>query len=325
MSRPPHRALLALAAGGLCAAATGFPAGPAGASGQVCEGLVIDDGNGGAALVQAAQVAPGSSDLDALGAAGDSVTQNDSGLVCGINGYPANALANCTNTANGLYFYWSYWQGNPSTNTWTYPGIGPAGHPVESGQTYVQGWRYQDPGPASPSAGKPSVSPAAAFAQACPGVTPVAPSSGGGGTSGGGGSGSGSTVTTTAAAPGASSSPTGSTPTPAGSGPSSSGASKTTPPTSASSQTAPASATGPASTAGVGAGQSTTTTTRGAAARTKQRGGASTLALSDTAHSHGAGSDPALPIIVVAVLIALLGGAAWLRWRRRPGEEPGEG
>ena len=57
----------------------------------------------------------------------------------------------------------------------------------------------------------------------------------------------------------------------------------------------------------------------------KQRGGASTLALSDTAHGHGAGGDPALPIIVVAVLIALLGGAAWLRWRRRPGEEPGEG
>lgn len=322
MDRPCHRALFALVglvAGGLCAAASVFPAGPAGASGQVCEGVVIDDGNASAPGVQVAQVAPGSSDLDALQAAGDTFTQNDSGLVCGINGYPANALQNCTNTANGLYYYWSYWQGNPSTNTWTYPGIGPAGHPVETGQTYVQGWRYQNPGPSNPSAPKPSVSPAAAFAQACPGVTPVAPSSGGGSTpSGGGGTGSGA-VATTAPAPPAVSSPAGSTPAapaPAtGAGRSPGGSSKSTP---SSSTTAPASA-------GGGAVQSTTTTSAPGSARAKSTATASTLALSDPAHHQGGGNNPALPIIVVAVIIGLLGAAAWLRWRRRPGEEPGEG
>ena len=190
-----------LVVGGLAVAT--LPATPAVASGQVCEGIVLDDGNGSAAAVQAGQVAPGASDLEALSAAGDTVAQNDSGLVCAIDNYPANGLANCTATSGGDYYYWSYWSGDPYTNTWTYAEIGPSEHTVTDGQTYVQGWRYQDPGPSGPSATKPSVTPAAAFAQACPGVTPVAPSSGGGGSgSGGGGSGSGgSTPTTTAPTP----------------------------------------------------------------------------------------------------------------------------
>ena len=200
-SRPGLLAAACLVVGGLAVAT--LPATPAVASGQVCEGIVLDDGNGSAAAVQAGQVAPGASDLEALSAAGDTVAQNDSGLVCAIDNYPANGLANCTATSGGDYYYWSYWSGDPYTNTWTYAEIGPSEHTVTDGQTYVQGWRYQDPGPSGPSATKPSVTPAAAFAQACPGVTPVAPSSGGGGSgSGGGGSGSGgSTPTTTAPTP----------------------------------------------------------------------------------------------------------------------------
>jgi hypothetical protein len=44
------------------------------------------------------------------------------------------------------------------------------------------------------------------------------------------------------------------------------------------------------------------------------------LAASDTA-AHGQGGDSALPIIIVALVVLALGGAAWFRWRRRPAEE----
>ncbi len=173
--RPPLRTGLlvvaGLAIGGLVTSAV--PAGPALASGQVCEGVVVDEGTGAAPAPQTAEVAPGASDLDALDAAGDTATQNSSGLVCAINAYPPNGLQACLNTAGSLYYYWSYWEGDPATNTWTYAPVGPAEHTVSAGQTYVEGWRYQDPGPDGPSATKPSVTPAAAFAQACPGVTPV--------------------------------------------------------------------------------------------------------------------------------------------------------
>jgi hypothetical protein len=312
-----HAGLLAaagLVVGGLAVAT--IPAMPAVASGQVCEGIVLDDGNGSAAAVQAGQVAPGTSDLEALSAVGDTVAQNDSGLVCAIDNYPANGLASCTATSGGDYYYWSYWSGDPYTNTWTYAEIGPSEHTVTDGQTYVQGWRYQDPGPSGPSATKPSVTPAAAFAQACPGVTPVAPSSGGGG-SGSGGSGSGSggstpttnsptpTTTQTTVAKAPESPPP---PTPAGAH--ASGGTTTT--TRAASGAAPPGAT---------ASTSTTTTAVGSHPRPTARSTNAKLAASDAAAQRHSGGNAALPIVIVALLIALLGAAAWFRWRRRPGEE----
>ncbi len=185
-----------LAAGGLVVATA--PAVPALASGQVCAGIVIDSGPGGpATLTQGASVAPGSSDLDLLNAAGDSFKPNDSGLVCLINGYPPSGLQNCLQAAHGLFYYWSYWEGDPATNTWTYAAVGPAEHTVEAGQSYVEGWRYQDPGPASPAAAKPSVTPTAAFAQACLKVPPPTTTTTTAGASGA----AGSSTTTTAAAP----------------------------------------------------------------------------------------------------------------------------
>jgi hypothetical protein len=315
-----HAGLLA-AAGfvvGSLAVAT-LPATPAVASGQVCEGIVLDDGNASAAVVQAAAVAPGSSDLEALSAAGDTVAQNDSGLVCAIDDYPANGLANCTATSGSDYYYWSYWLGDPYTNTWTYAEIGPSEHAVSAGQTYVQGWRYQDPGPSGAAAPKPSVTPAAAFAQACPGVTPVAPTSGGGASgSGGGGPGTGgttsaSTTTTPAPTPTTTLTTVATEPrTPPPSIPAGPRASGTTTTTRASGEPAPPGATG-----------STSTTTTGVGLHprpTATPAGAKLAAADDADHGHS-GDNAALPIVVVALLIALLGAAAWFRWRRRPGEE----
>jgi hypothetical protein len=305
--------------------------GPAGAavaaSGQVCLGVVIDDGpnsteqNWAPVAAQGAQVAPGTSDLQAMATAGDTPIENNSGLVCAINNFPADGLDNCLSLKDGQYFYWSYWEGDPYTNTWTYANAGPASHTVSSGQTYVEGWRFQDPGPDNQSATKPSVTPAAAFAQGCPGVQPVpAGGSGGSGGSGGGGGGSGSggssgggsspgspgpsaSATTTTAVAGSGSGPRHGSGAPATSG---SGTTTTT-------------HLGKGGPAPAGGAQSTTTTSSEKSPATKGDGRA---ALSD-ARSHGAsgGGDPALPIVIVAAVIVLLAGLAWWRWRRRPVEE----
>jgi hypothetical protein len=190
---------------------------------------------------------------------------------------------------------------------------------VTAGQSYVEGWRYQNPGPDSPSAAPPSVTPAVAFAEAC-GLATWVPASGGGGAgstgggAGGGAPGSGGSVSTSA--------PPASPATPHA-GPAAGAAAPTT--------GAPHAAPG-----------ATTTTSRGTAGPNQRHAGGSTstsapstsrapqsksktkptkLAASNAAAHRGSGGDTALPIVLVAVLIGLLGGAAWLRWRRKPAEE----
>jgi hypothetical protein len=302
--------------------------GPAGAaaaaSGQVCMGVVIDDGGypgSGSAAVQAADVGSGSTDLQALQAAGDTVYQNNSGLVCAIDDgtgeVPSNGVQNCLASSGSGFDYWSYWEGDPYTNTWTYASIGPAEHSVSSGQTYVEGWRFQNPGPDNATAPKPAVTPSVAFAQACPGVQPVPfGGSGGGRSSGGGGSvGTGGGSPPATPNPSASATPTtavsggdpASPKTAPGGGPtnSRSGTTTTSPPGSG--------ANGPAT-----HGASTTTTSAGSGVR--REGGKAALA-NPRGHGTSGGGAAALPIVVVAGLILLLGSLAWWRWRRRPLEE----
>jgi hypothetical protein len=297
------------------------------ANGQVCMGIVIDDGpnssepDWSAVAVQGANVPPGTSDLQAMSTAGDTATQNDSGLVCAINNFPADGLQNCLNTSGDLYYYWSYWEGDPYTNTWTYANVGPASHTVGSGQTYVEGWRYQDPGPDSPSATKPSVSPSAAFAQACPGVTPVPSGSTGGSGGSGGGGGDFGGGTPDGGAPSESDNSPGSSTTPSV-GPTSS--TPTTKPASGGATTT-TTTTRPGSGAGSTPSPSHVTTTTFGPVSTpisEARSPGSKAALaSSRQHSAAGGGDPALPIVVVVGVILLLGGLAWWRWRRRPVEE----
>jgi hypothetical protein len=313
-----HRGLLVavgLAAAGLATAIA--PAVPALASGQVCAGIVIDDGTGGGAPVsQGASVPPGSSDLDLLSAAGDTFTQNDSGLICAINNYPPNGLENCLDAAHGLFYYWSYWEGDPTTNTWTYANVGPSEHTVTAGQSYVEGWRYQDPGPDSPDATKPSVKPAKAFARACSGGSSSPPPSGGGT----GGGGSGGPVTSTTGAP--ATSPATSTARSGSNVPAPVADSSASQPSAGTSTTSASSGTTGTRSARTGAqSQSTTTvqsapTTEPASKRTPGN-----LALASAAHTSSSGGDPALPIVLIALLIGLIGAASWFKWRRRPAEE----
>ncbi len=296
---------LGLAASGLLVAAN--PAVPAFASGPVCAGIVIDDGTGGAPLTQGASVPSGSSDLDLLKAAGDTFTPNDSGLVCAINGYPVNGSDNCLRAHHGLFYYWSYWEGDPATNTWTYANVGPGEHTVTAGQSYVEGWRYQDPGPDSPAATKPSVTPAAAFAQACQRVPPTTTTT----TAAARGRGGSSATTTTSAAP------TLWSPTTAviGTGP---GTPRNTP----GSPAAAAATTTTTTRSRHGAGDTSNSTTSTSASETQPKPKTSSeLALASPAAHRVSGGDSALPLIVVAVIITMLGVLAWLWWRRRPAEE----
>jgi len=62
-----------------------------------------------------------------------------SGLLCGIDGFPATG---CGEPHNGHYSYWSYWHG--SGGAWTYANIGPATSRVDPG--VVEGWRWQPDG-----------------------------------------------------------------------------------------------------------------------------------------------------------------------------------
>ena len=92
-------AALALSFGGLTALALSMSAGADG--GQVCMGVVVDDGSGGTPSVSAANVDPGTDDLQAMADAGENPTQNGSKLVCQINGYPADGLSNCLRAKKG--------------------------------------------------------------------------------------------------------------------------------------------------------------------------------------------------------------------------------
>lgn len=303
-------AALSLSVAGLTGLALPVSAGASG--GQVCMGVVIDDGSGAAPAVQAANVTPDStSDLQAMSTAGDVVTQNNSGLVCAINNYPANGLDDCLSAKRGKFFYWSYWQGDPDTNTWTYASVGPASHDVGAGQDYVEGWRYQDPGPDNPTAPPPSVAPAVAFAQACSVTTTTTTNGGNGGGSGGGRRSRGSAPTTA---------PTTQPTTGASSGTTRHGGKTGAQAVASTTTSKPSGSSAPPSSQ---ASTSTTTssTAAGAGSHSKSATSPTKLAAADTA-SHGqSGGDPVLPIIIVALIIMLLGGAAWFRWRRRPAEE----
>jgi hypothetical protein len=334
-------AVLALSVGGLTALALSVSAGAA--SGQVCMGVVIDAGSGSAPLVQAANVAPGTtSDLQAMSTAGDTFAQNNSGLVCAINNYPANGVENCLSAQKGQFFYWSYWQGNPDTNTWTYASVGPASHDVGAGQDYVEGWRYQDPGPDNPTAPPPTVTPTAAF-QACATTSTPTTSGGGSGSSGGGG-GSGAPAPSTDPTTAPTTQPTtavasGSVPPVSGHGIAPTTCPKGPPPsTSTTTSSAPPRTSTTTSTTAVGAcpksaaraapppaPSSTSTTvsgtTVGVRSQQKVQTSPARVAEAETSARGQGGGAPVWPIIIVAVVILLLGSVSWYRWARRPAEE----
>jgi hypothetical protein len=136
------------------------------AASEVYVAVVVDFGGGSApaAITKCVAVPSSDTDADALAAAvgSDNVAYNDTGLVCAIDGYPVNGVQDCTATSGSEYYYWSYWHG--SSGSWSYANDGPGGQTVAAGD--VEGWRYEDPGPASPAADSPSPTPD--YARICP-------------------------------------------------------------------------------------------------------------------------------------------------------------
>ncbi len=271
--------------------------------------VVVDFGHGSSTttMSKCVPVASNAHDSDALAAAVGSadVLYSDSGLLCAIDGYPADGAQNCgQGVGSGDYDFWSYWHG--ASGSWVYASDGPAEQSVANPADDVEGWRFQVDEPASPSDPPPSVAPS--YAQICNAATEVPPP----------GSPPLSTTTTTsvATAPG----PAPVTPTTAkanatpGPGVASPNAVHPDPRTGATTTTGPGSTT---TTSVPGTTNSAPDARHGSSDRRPAE--AAAAAAHDV--SGGGSSGAALPVVLIAVVVAALGGFALFRWRRRPAEE----
>jgi hypothetical protein len=279
--------------------------------------VVVDFGNGSSlsTVSKCVPVASNGHDADALAAAvgSDNVAYASSGLLCGIDNYPANGVQNCgESVGSGDYDYWSYWHG--ATGTWVYANDGPGEQPVSSPADDVEGWRFQLNEPDAPGSPPPDVTPS--YAQICNASTEVPPPQGPSAPAA-----AATTTTNPPAAPAAPSvTPTTaktSTGAPPGAAPGAAVSTKST------------SSNAPATTTTTAAGTTTTTLAPGGSGGTNRTGShgssdahRSAVASAPLRVSSGRGpSSSLLPVIVVAVIVAALGGFALFRWRRRPAEE----
>jgi hypothetical protein len=321
------------------------------AAAEIYVAVVVDFGGGPGsptAIVDCVTVPSGSTDAQALADAVDQETAySNSGLLCAIEGYPPNGVSNCDASSGQDYYYWSYWHG--STGSWVYANDGPAEQVVAPGD--VEGWRFEDPGPANPSAAKPG--PAPEYAAICPQAagattttspatsvttTTAAPRAGGGtpdttgpgggsGTTGPGGgsgttgSGTGSSPTTVpAAAGGGGGGPSTASTTPA-IGPGTGGTGGSTAPGGGAKAAAGSK---PAGAASSDHGHPSRTAPRPAIrGPTAHRGrpGRPGRALGDVGGARAPGGTDPWPLAVTGVIVLALGAGALLRWRRRQGAQ----
>jgi hypothetical protein len=284
--------------------------------------VVVDFGSGSSmsSVSKCVPVASNAHDSDALAAAvgAGNVAYSNSGLLCSIDNYPVNGVQNCgESVGSGNFDYWSYWHG--SSGSWVYANDGPAEHSVASQADDVEGWRFQVDQPDNSSDPPPGVAPS--YAQICNASTEVPPAQ---------------------------------TPPPAT--PTTAASASPTPPSAAAATgkagTGPALATTPTTAAGTrpksgvstkaAAAGATTTTTRLGSGNTASGGGSarsasgangargaqgssstdqSIAASAASSHSGRGGSSDVLPVILIAAVVAALGGLALFRWRRRPAEE----
>jgi len=138
----------------------GFGVPCAAAAGQVRAWLVVDfgdlPGSPGGVRTVCVTVSEGSTAIAVLQAGVGGLRWHSSGLLCAIGGYPAPP--ECGSRTPSGYRYWSYWHGGSS---WDYAGSGPDSRRVRDGD--VEGWHFvsgkgnpTDPPPgASPSSGCP--------------------------------------------------------------------------------------------------------------------------------------------------------------------------
>jgi hypothetical protein len=277
--------------------------------------VVVDFGSGSSmsTVSKCVPVASNAHDADALAAVvgSDNVAYASSGLLCAIDNYPANGVQNCgESVGSGDYDYWSYWHG--ATGTWVYANDGPAEQPVSIPADDVEGWMFQLNEPDTPGDPPPDVTPS--YAQICNASTEVPPPQG----------------PSAPPPPAATTTTTATTNAPAA---------PSVAPTTAKTSTGADPGAGVSTKSKSGNALATTTTT--ASGKTTTTLASSGSGGTDRTGSHGSpdahrsvvasapsrgglGRGPSnnlLPVILVAAVVAALGGFALFRWRRRPAEE----
>jgi hypothetical protein len=110
----------------------------------------------------------------------------DSGLLCGIDGFPGTG---CPVNSGGTYAYWAYFNG--SGGVWSYGHDNPFVRRMVDGE--IMGWRYST-GSSEGDAPMPRISPTSSLFPALAPPPTAAPPSGGGAGGAGGGSGGGSST-----------------------------------------------------------------------------------------------------------------------------------
>lgn len=273
----------------------------ASAASDIYVAVVIDFGSGSSTktVEQCVPVPANGTDADAL-SVDNSVGYNNTGLVCSIDGYPANGTQECTRSKGSEYYFWSYWHG--SSGSWSYAENGPAGETVSPGD--VEGWMYQNPGPANPTAPPPG--PAPDYAQICgTGTTTTTVST--------------TTPTSTTTTSGTSTTPTSTA------GTSHTGTSTTSPGTKPNVPTTSGGGGGPKGSSAASTTTTTTTASPSGSSSSHSPSHRSThpdpSAQSARHSSRGSGGSPLLPLVLVALIIAALAIGAVVLWRRRPAEE----
>jgi hypothetical protein len=266
--------------------------------------VVVDFGSGSSlsSVSKCVPVPLSGHDSDALAAAVGqaNVAYNNSGLLCAIDNYPANGVQTCgQGVGNGDYDYWSYWHG--SSGSWVYANDGPTEQSVSSPSDDVEGWRFQVDEPDNPTDPPPGLSPS--YAQICNASTEVPPPAS-----------PSPTVTTTSTSPPSATTTTG------GETPPRPGSISAPTTTQARVGAAPKSAAPNSTTTSVGAGSGTPGGT-GPATHTTPGEHPAALASSAPHHTAGGSGSTLLPVVLVAAVVAVLGGVAFFRWRRRPAEE----
>ena len=263
---------------------------------SVAVAFVVDFGGGAAPVVGCVKVPSGTNGYQALAAftaqeQEQAPTYNASQLLCSINGIPGSG---CGQTVSGGYVYWSYWEA--TSGSWAYANTG-AFAAVQPGD--VQGWRFENPGKANPTDPPPAAAPdytaiCGALTASSTTTAPAGPSAGAGPTTGS------AAVTPGGSAPAA---PSAGSAGPAGS----TGSAGTTPPASQ----GKTSSGSPGSTVPVAG-------SHGAAPVTRSTSGTHAESLRASRAAAEPEGPSALPAVIGAGLVLVLGGLAFWRWRKRP-------
>lgn len=118
-----------------------LPAAPSSAAQQICVAVVVDfRALGGNVTSSCATVPDGATGTQVLKAAGHAMTFRRDGLICTIDGQPAQGCS-----ASDDSHYWSYWHRPAGSNAWQYSSEGPGTYQPPNRAS--EGWVWQDGGP----------------------------------------------------------------------------------------------------------------------------------------------------------------------------------